>query len=62
MSVNDVRTKITTGQITTIIIKNKAGPIQGRALKNVTLWLTCDFLVRFNLVSLNVAVAKIHHS
>jgi hypothetical protein len=62
MSVNDVLTKITTGQITTRMIKNNAGPIHGKALKNETLWLTFNFLVRCGLVSLDVAVAKFHHS
>ncbi len=47
--------------MTTRMIKNKAGPIHGKALKNETVWLTFNFLVRFGLVSLNVAVAKFHH-
>jgi hypothetical protein len=62
ISVNEVLTKITTGQITTRIIKNNAGPIHGNELKKVTLWLTFNFLVPFDLESLSVAVAKSHHS
>lgn len=59
ISVSEVFPRITTGQITTKIIRNSAGPIHGRALKNETLWLTLSFLVRFDLGALNVAVAKI---
>jgi hypothetical protein len=62
ISVSEVFPKITTGQITTKIIRNNAGPIHGRALKNETLWLTFNFLVRFDLVSLSVAVAKLIYS
>jgi hypothetical protein len=59
ISVNEVFPKIITGQITTKIIRNSAGPIHGRALKNETLWLTLSFLVRLDLDALNVAVAKL---